>query len=835
MAQPLLNVTELDFDQIKANLKSYFQRQDSPISDWNYDGSGLNMLLDVLAYNTHYNAILAHLNLNESFIDTAQLRSSVISQAKLLGYIPRSITAATAQVTVAFTASGAPTASSTLIVPRGTKFTGSSPNGSFTFTTTQDSTQVYYNTVSGYYSTSLSIIQGVNRAQSYQVDNSVPNQKFVLDDPSADFSQLKVLVYPTINNANSSVYVSINAYTALNGGDLANVNGSSQVYFPSMNSQGKYEVTFGDGVLGKSLSNLNVVQLNYISTEGSIANGVTAFQFADTIADSNGNPVTSAIVTTLGNSSGGSEEESTDAIRQNAPASLISQNRAVTANDYITLLKDHYPAITAINVWGGEDEVAYDPINAAQYAGRVFICFVGSGVSGSDVINYLKAYKVMSVTNQIYNPDYVNIYLNVNFKYNANLTNKSATDLQNLIFSTSGGVISNYNSNALQSFTGVFRSSVLLRLIDTSDPAILNSDLQVSFYKNYTINPITTASNAATIGIGALPNGLVTTFGNKLYGSVDQTLPMVTSQGFVLNTASMQSLMPSNQPIIVYGSYSANTTSVYVYSSPGTSSSTNGLTNPYLVVGAVITSSTSGFTSSTVSISSINNTGTQSIITLTSTASYTTATTSAVLYVTPPAGTYYLKDGDDVGSSMSRRLFMSLNSSASVAVSDPKYSSSGTDILIGTVYPSTGKLDLYRYFTGTVTAYTTTSLTDGSVTGTSVWYTNQFVGTVVYITGGSGFGSSRVITSNSSTTLYWTDALTIDTTTQYMVIRTAIDATSSTPIRIYSRPASDDVAPSRHQLLSISNDLVTVTGVADTFAQSGVLGASNYITFSRDP
>jgi hypothetical protein len=236
-----------------------------------------------------------------------------------------------------------------------------------------------------------------------------------------------------------------------------------------------------------------------------------------------------------------------------------------------------------------------------------------------------------------------------------------------------------------------------------------------------------------------------------------------------------------------------------------------------------------------VSISSINNTGTQSIITLTSTASYTTATTSAVLYVTPPAGTYYLKDGDDVGSSMSRRLFMSLNSSASVAVSDPKYSSSGTDILIGTVYPSTGKLDLYRYFTGTVTAYTTTSLTDGSVTGTSVWYTNQFVGTVVYITGGSGFGSSRVITSNSSTTLYWTDALTIDTTTQYMVIRTAIDVTSSTPIRIYSRPASDDVAPSRHQLLSISNDLVTVTGVADTFAQSGVLGASNYTTFSRDP
>ena len=835
MAQPLLNVTELDFDQIKANLKSYFQRQDSPISDWNYDGSGLNMLLDVLAYNTHYNAILAHLNLNESFIDTAQLRSSVISQAKLLGYIPRSITAAAAQVTVAFSASGSPTASSALIVPRGTKFTGSSPNGSFTFTTTQDSNQVFYNTVSGYYSASLSIIQGVSRSQSYQVDNSVPNQKFVLDDPSADFSQLSVLVYPTINNANYAVYVSINAYTALNGGDLANVNGSSQVYFPSMNSQGKYEVTFGDGVLGKSLSNLNVVQLSYISTEGSIANGVTTFEFADTIVDSNSNPVSSAIVTTLGNSSGGSEEESTDAIRQNAPASLISQNRAVTANDYITLLKDHYPAITSINVWGGEDEVAYDPINAAQYAGRVFICFVGSGISGSDVINYLKAYKVMSVTNQIYNPDYINIYLNVNFKYNANLTNKSVTDLQNLISSMSGGVISNYNASALQSFTGVFRNSVLLRLIDASDPAILNSDMQVSFYKNYTINPITTASNAATIGIGALPNGLVTTFGNKLYGSVDQTLPMITSQGFGLTSASMQTLMPSNQPITVYGTYSANTTSVYVYSSPGTSTSTNGLTNPYLVVGAVLTSSTTGFTSSTVSISSINNTGTQSIITLSTSASVTLATTSAVLYITPPSGTYYLKDADDPASTSSRRLFMSLNSSATVAVSDPKYSSSGTDILVGTVYPSTGKLELYRYFTGTVTATTTQSLTDSVVTGTSAWYTNQFTGCVMYITGGTGYGTSRAITTNSSNTLYWTDSLTLDTTSQYMVIRTAIDVTTSSTIRIYSRPASDDIAPSRHQLLSISSDLVTVTGVADTFAQSGVLGASNYTTFSRDP
>jgi hypothetical protein len=841
MAQPLLNTTELDFDQIKANLKAYFQRQDSPISDWNFDGSGLNMLLDVLAYNTHYNAILAHLNLNESFIDTAQLRSSVISQAKLLGYVPGSIKASTAVASLSLPSPGTPSFGSTLTIPAGTKFTGSSPNGTFTFINQSVVTAVY-NTISSTssaYTAPISLIQGVQRYQSYQVDNSIANQRFVIDDPSADITTLVVRVYDQQNSTNAVIYQNITDFIASNGGNLNSVTPTSPIYYLSLNSAGNYEVTFGDGVLGTALSNLNVVQLGYVSTQGPIANGITSFQFADSINDPGASnaPITSGTVTLI-SSVNGADSESIDSIRLNAPASLISQNRAVTANDYITILKKLYPATTAINVWGGEDEVAFDPINAAQYAGKVYIAMVPSE---SDVPTQIKPYKVMSVTPVVYPVDYINLYMNVNFKYNPNLTTQSPTDLQASI----GNVISAYSSTSLQSFTGVFRSSNLLRQIDTSDPSILNSDLQLSFYKNYTINALTGETDVVTYGIQSVPNGLINTFGNTLYGSVNQVNSMVSSSGFSLSSV----VMPSQQPIQVYGTYSSGSLSTVITltSSPGTSTSaTNNLTHPYLVVGSIVTTSASGFTSTTTwSISSINNTGSYSIITVkaATTSALTFSSTaytnsSQTLVITPPGGTYYLRDGDDPASTTTRRLFMSLNSSSNVA-NDPKYTSTGSDIHIGTVYPSTGKIELYRYFIGTVTSVpSNTSMTDSAYGGVgAAWYTNQFANCTLYIFAGTGAGNTRTITTNSSNTLYWSSALTLDTTSQYMVIRSCIDATASTPISIYSRPASNDVAPSRHQLLTVTSlsSLINVTATPDTFAQSGVLGATNYSTFSRDP
>ena len=181
---------------------------------------------------------------------------------------------------------------------------------------------------------------------------------------------------------------------------------------------------------------------------------------------------------------------------------------------------------------------------------------------------------------------------------------------------------------------------------------------------------------------------------------------------------------------------------------------------------------------------------------------------------------------------------MSKNSSSTAIASDPKYVSTGSDIHIGTVYPSTGKVELYLYFTGAAASQPSVgvSLLDSAYGGQGAWYTNQFVGSVLYITAGQGAGSAAAITSNSSNTLYWsTPSITIDSTSQYAVIRSCIDTTTASTIQINSRPASNDVAPSRHQLIAIDMNKTSVTATSDSFAQAGVLGASTYTTFSRDP
>lgn len=825
MAQPVLNVTELDFDQIKANLKSYFTRQNSPIKDWNFEGSGLNMLLDVLAYNTHYNAILAHLNLNESFIDTAQLRSSVISQAKLLGYVPTSIGAASVTITATFTSSGAPSTTATLVVPAGIKFTGTSPNGSYTFTTRNTYTPVV--TSNSYYTIALPLIQGIYRSQTYQVDNTLANQRFTIEDTTADISTLEVYVFD--NQAASSRTKFEPISTIAESNDIANVKGTSQIYYLTLNSNGKYEVTFGDGVLGQALNNLNIVQLTYISTQGPLANDISNFTYADsTLVDSDNLNITNVTVTASGYSTGGSDQESIDSIRINAPASLITQNRAVTANDYISILQRQNPEIVACNVWGGEDEVVYDPLNAARYAGKVFISYVSdTPLNSTNVIDALKPFKVMSVTPVYYAPDYINIVLGVNLKYNPNLTARGSNDLA----ASAKSVVEAYNTSALKRFTDVFRHSNLLRRIDTSDPAILNSDMQVSFYKDYVLNALTLSSDVITYGVQSLPNGMVSTFGNALNGTLSQTNSMVSSSGFALSSV----LSPTQKAIQVFGSYSTSSPTIILSSSPGTSTlSSNNLTHPYLVVGSTVTSTAAGFAG--VKISSINNTGSYSTITMESN-STGAAAAGTMLTIVPPGGTYYLKDGPDPASTSSRRLLMSTYSSATVA-NDPKYNSSGSDIHIGTVYPSTGKVELYTYFTGQATAQPVagTSLNDTTSGGEfKDWYVNQFTSCSLYIIAGTGVGNSAVITTNSAETIYWTTpSITIDSTSRYVVIRSCINTTGATGnMKIYSRPASNDVAPSRHQLLSISNSVVTAT--ADSFAQAGILGANSYTTFSRDP
>lgn len=823
MAQNLLNVTDLDFDQIKQNLIAYFKTQSaSPFRDWNYQGSGLSMLLDVLAYNTHYNAILAHMNVNESFIDTAQLRSSVVSQAKLIGYLPGSAHGAQATLSLSCPATG--TAQS-LTIPQGTKFVSTNGYGSFTFVTLNDvTTQV----VGGTFTFSnVNVVQGTLKTISYLVDSSVPNQKFTIDDSSVDITTLTVNVLDHQNTTTSTPYFQFGSTPSSSLG-ISGVNGTNNgnVYFISQNTQGYYEVSFGDGNIGAKLNNLQVVQLSFISTQGSQGNGCSSFSFADSTPSA----ATSVTVTGAMTSIGGSEAESIDSIRFNAPNSLTTQNRAVTANDYVALLLNsntYGPLINAINVWGGEDEAAYDPQNASKYAGQVYICIMPIGGSSTlsssnklAIQQFLDTKRVMTVQTNFYDPDYVWIVLNVGFKYNPNLTSLPGATLNTNVYNT----MMSYNGSSLQSFTGVFRYSNLTTLIDQTDPSIINTDAKVTFYKVYSLSNFTLSSDVIT-AYSSIPNGLVTTYGNALAGTINQTLPMISSSGFTLTpTAPNQSIMT------VIGSFSTNSTSMIVTSSPGSNP------NPYLIVGATL-SGTGISTSTTVSISSINNAGTYTIITMNTVS--TSTQSGSTITIRPPTGTYYLKDGDDPSSSISRRLFLSTNSSSQVAASDPKYVTSGTDIYIGTVYPSSGRVELYTYTRGNVVSSNGTTTQTISVSSAS-YNTDQLIGSIFYVATGTGQYQAAVVTSNSSNVIYVSSSglpmsqalnTTLDASSQYVLITSVIDANTTSSINIYSRPASLDIAPSRHQILQI-DPTSTVSASIDSIAISGITGTNGYQTFS---
>ena len=260
MAQ--FNTTELDFDQIKTNLKNHFKRSGSAYADWDFEGSGLSSLLDVLAYNTHYNAVNAHMAMNESFLDSAQLRANVVSRAKLLGYTPTSRSASVATINMTFTQQGGSTVEE-YTLPRGAKFTTTIDSVTYTFQTISDTT-VGLSDTNKFAFTNLKIYQGIRRTADYVVDNS-SFQKFVINHDNADTSTLQVQVFPTLTTATPDTYTKFTTFTE--------IDDTSKIYFLNENGEGFFDITFGNGVLGKSLSPLDTVRLDYLTTAGAPANG----------------------------------------------------------------------------------------------------------------------------------------------------------------------------------------------------------------------------------------------------------------------------------------------------------------------------------------------------------------------------------------------------------------------------------------------------------------------------------------------------------------------------------------------------------------------------------
>lgn len=475
MAQ--FNVTELDFAAIKASIKDHFRSQ-SKYNDWDFDGSGLNLLLDILAYNTHYNAMVAHFSMNEAFLDSAQIRGNVVSHAKMLGYTPRSTIAARATINVVSTAGTNPPEYSTLA--RGTRFRTTLNGNPYNFVVL-DAQQVSRNTSTNKYTyPNVTICHGTLKRMLYRVDNSLVNQKFEIPDEHVDTTTMRVRIKPNTETDEYQVYT---RYSTLSG-----VDSSSTIYYLQENSSGKYEIYFGDGVLGNKPSSNNIVEIEYVFTNGENVNGAGIFESVDALPNS-----VSSTVTTVSSSSGGIDRESIESIRYNAPFTFVSQNRAVTADDYRAIIEKEVGFIDAISVWGGE----IDPV---PDFGKVFISIKPQGAQtltqaqkNNIISNVLRNKNVVSITPVLVDPEYTNISLDVFFKYNPNLTDKSRIELQAEVLNT----ISNYNNTNLKRFDGVFRYSQLLNQIDSTDRSILNSDARVFMYK--TISAVTTTENYNTL------------------------------------------------------------------------------------------------------------------------------------------------------------------------------------------------------------------------------------------------------------------------------------------------------------------------------------------------
>ena len=498
-----LVVSDYDFDAIKVNLKSFLQGQTS-FQDYDFEGSSLNILLDILSYNTHYLAYLANMATNELYLDSADIRNNIVSLAKMIGYTPSSPKAPIASIDIKVNnATG-----TNITMNKGTVFTTSVDDVSYQYVTNSDITITPANGV--YNFSGVPIYEGSLVTFKYTVDSTDVDQKFTLPNANIDTTTLLVKVQ------NSSSDTTTNTYSLAGG--YNNVDASSKVYFIQESQDGKFEVYFGDGINGISLSDGNIVILEYIVTNKDLSNNASSFSLSGTIGG-----FSDVTITTNSNSQGGSESESDESIRHNAPLQYAAQDRAVTTTDYESLVQSIYPNALSVSAWGGEDD------ETPRYG----IVKIGiKAASGStltettkqDIVNKLKPYNVASVRPEIIDPKTTSVLLTSTVKYDSKSTTKSSDTLKSEITTA----VTNYNTNTLQKFDSVYRHSKLTGIIDNVDTSILSNITTIKIRKNFT--PTLSSSTKYDIyfrnslfnphsGHNAIAGGILTSTGFKVTGS----------------------------------------------------------------------------------------------------------------------------------------------------------------------------------------------------------------------------------------------------------------------------------------------------------------------------
>ena len=466
---PYTQVANLDFEDIKAALKDYL-RANSDFTDYDFEGSALSTLIDTLAYNTYYTAFNTNMVVNELFIDSATLRDNVVAIAKQLGYRPKSITSPTASIS--FTATYANRTTDTeLILKRGTGFIANYDNTIYQYVTIEDTKAQIANDRAVF--TDVAIREGTVVVNNFTIDTSLSSQRFILDNQNIDANTIRVKVYPTGGTFNEPYLLAEN---------ILGIDGNSKIFFLEETEDDRYEMIFGDGVLGKALENGARVEVSYLTTSGPDSNGVKSFVFSGVLENTTGfTPVTNVTIDSSVASSGGELPESVKSIKFNAPKTYGTQDRAVTSDDYAAIVRKIYPSVSDIITFGGEDQ---DP---PEY-GKVFIVLKPvdasylTSLTKKQITDELKKYVVASVEPVIVDPSILYVELSSKIYYNGNVTDQTPSQIRDKVI----GSVQTYTTNSdTEKFNGKFRYSKFVGVIDDADRTINSNLTEVTMRKDF--------------------------------------------------------------------------------------------------------------------------------------------------------------------------------------------------------------------------------------------------------------------------------------------------------------------------------------------------------------
>lgn len=462
-------LSNLDFDTLKNTLKSYLRSQDR-FNDYDFEGSNMSVLLDLLSYNTYHNAFYLNMIGNEMFLDSAQLRDSVVSHAKELNYTPRSFKSAEAKVNLIVTSSDM--AKRSLTVPKGTSFTSRFANKNYTFTTGENIVVTDYtlntnNTIT-FTGSNISLFEGYYITDTYTMSYGTP-QRFVLSNRNVDISSVAVTVIED-SGATTLMY---NRATS-----LFDLDSTSKVFFVQGAENDSYEIVFGDGITGRKPKDNSLVTVEYRISNGELPNGCDTFQ-ADALIDGESN----ITISTINSAASGAVSESIESIKYNAPRHFTTQERAITTEDYENLLKLNFPEVNAVTAYGGED------LNPPQF-GKVFVAVDLNEVDGlpdikkQEYYRFLKPRSPVSIDPVFVNPEYTYINVNSTVRYNINTTRLTNDDIKTIVMSA----IQSYARSNLNNFNRVFRYSKLVQAIDASQISIISNETDISLIKVFKPN-----------------------------------------------------------------------------------------------------------------------------------------------------------------------------------------------------------------------------------------------------------------------------------------------------------------------------------------------------------